>query len=68
MAPSTTARVGSLAQVGIIAKYNFLNYFRARRFYVMLAIVLIITVLYTAALGYYRPAGLVGAGADPLTF
>ena len=68
MAPSTTARVGSLAQVGIIAKYNFLNYFRARRFYVMLAIVLIITVLYTAALGYYRPAGLVGARADPLTF
>jgi ABC-type transport system involved in multi-copper enzyme maturation permease subunit len=41
-----------------MAKYNFLNYFRARRFYVMLAIVLLISGLLTVAIGYYRPAGL----------
>jgi ABC-2 type transport system permease protein len=38
-----------------MAKYNFLNYFRARRFYVMLAIVLAVSVLLTALVGYYRP-------------
>ena len=38
-----------------MAKYNFLNYFRARRFYVMLAIVLLISGLLTVAVAYYRP-------------
>jgi ABC-2 type transport system permease protein len=38
-----------------MAKYNFLNYFRARRFYVMLAIVLAVSVLLTVLIGYYRP-------------
>ena len=59
------ARVGSLAHVGIAAKYNFLNYFRARRFYVMLFIVLLLSALLTIAVGHYRPAlfGFVPAGA-----
>ncbi|MDG7014201.1 MAG: ABC transporter permease [Nitrososphaerota archaeon] len=57
------AAVGSLAHVGIAAKYNFLNYFRARRFYVMLAIILIIAGLLTALVGYYRPPGFVDGGA-----
>ena len=48
--------MGSAAHVGIVAKYTFLNYFRARRFYVMLAIVLLLSGLLTAAVGYYRPA------------
>ncbi len=52
--------VASLAQVGIVTKYNFLNYFRARRFYVMLAIILLISGLLTALIGYYRPVGFVG--------
>ena len=65
---STKARVGSLAQVGVIAKYNFLNYFRARRFYVMLAIVLLITLLLSIAIGYYKPAGLVGTAGTSLGF
>ena len=60
--PKPRARVGSLAQVGIIAKYNFLNYFRARRFYVMLAIVVIISGLFTFLVAYYQPPGLVGSG------
>ncbi len=57
---ATHARVGSLAQVGIIAKYNFLNYFRARRFYVMLAIILIIGGLVTGLVAYYGVATLGG--------
>jgi len=61
------ARVGTLAQVGVIAKYNFLNYFRARRFYVMLAIVVLISGLFTFLVAYYLPPGLV-ASADPLDF
>jgi ABC-2 type transport system permease protein len=56
-------RVSTLAHIGIITKYNFLNYFRARRFYVMLAIILIISGLLTALVGYYRPPGFVGVGA-----
>ena len=60
------SRVGSLSHVGTMAKYNFLNYFRARRFYVMLAIVLAISGLLTVAVGYYRPAGFVGG--DSLGF
>ncbi len=64
---SAPARVGSLAQIGIIAKYNFLNYFRARRFYVMLAIVGIISALFTVLVAYYRPPGLT-SGGDPLGF
>ena len=65
--PRPHARVGSLAQVGIIAKYNFLNYFRARRFYVMLAIVVLISGLFTFLVAYYQPPGLVGTG-DSLDF
>lgn len=41
-----------------MAKYNFLNYFRARRFYVMIAIVVLISGLLTVVVGYFRPAGL----------
>lgn len=69
MAPSNgNSRVTSLSHVGIMAKYNFLNYFRARRFYVMLAIVLVITGLLSLAIAYYRPVGLTGAGATALGF
>ena len=64
-----TARVSTLAHIGIITKYNFVNYFRARRFYVMLGIVLLISTVLTAAIGYYRPGGLVtGPTADALSF
>ncbi|MDE1853777.1 MAG: ABC transporter permease [Thaumarchaeota archaeon] len=48
-------RESSLAQVGIVTKYNFLNYFRARRFYVMFAIVLLISGLLTFVIAYRRP-------------
>lgn len=55
--------VDSFTQVGIVTRYNFLNYFRARRFYVMLAIILIISGLLTVLIGYYRPPGFVGGNA-----
>jgi len=69
MAETTShgTRVSSLSHVGIVTKYNFLNYFRARRFYVMLAIVIIISGLFTGLLAYYQPGTLVGTG-DPLAF
>jgi ABC-2 type transport system permease protein len=57
------ARVGTLTQIGTITKYNFLNYFRARRFYVMLAIILLISGLITGLVAYYRPASFVGGNS-----
>lgn len=57
------ARVGSLAQIGTITKYNFLNYFRGRRFYVMLAIILIIGGLVTGLVAYYGVASFGGSSA-----
>jgi len=63
---SQNTRVGTLTQIGTITKYNFLNYFRARRFYVMLTIILIISGLLTGLVAYYRPVGFVGVG--PLGF
>ena len=56
------ARVGTLTQIGTITKYNFLNYFRARRFYVMLAIIVIISGLLTG-IGGLMLAGQVGIGS-----
>jgi ABC-2 type transport system permease protein len=53
--PSENARVGSLNQIAIVTKYAFLNYFRARRFYVMLGIVLLISGFLTFAAAYYQP-------------
>src|SRR5487761_1664649 len=45
----------SVSQVGVICKYELLNYFRSRRFYVLLIIGLIIAGLLTVLVGYYRP-------------
>jgi len=57
------ARVGTLSQIGTITKYNFLNYFRARRFYVMLTIILIISGLLTGLVAYFKPASFILGGA-----
>jgi len=58
-------RVGSLSQIGTITKYNFLNYFRARRFYIMLVIILLISALLTVVVGYYRPISFLGVPGEP---
>jgi ABC-2 type transport system permease protein len=46
----------SVTQVGTITKYELVNYFRSRRFYVLLIIGLVISALLTALIGYYRPS------------
>jgi ABC-2 type transport system permease protein len=46
----------SLTQVGITMKYTFLDYFRSRRFFILLIITLAISALLTLIIGYYRPA------------
>jgi ABC-2 type transport system permease protein len=53
--PVTKGRVvpSSLLQVGTITKYEMLNYFRSRRFFVLLIIDVIIAGLITALVGYY---------------
>src|SRR3972149_1134294 len=45
----------SISQAGTILKYEFMNYFRSRRFYILLSISLIISALLTSVVGYYRP-------------
>src|SRR5437016_13931119 len=52
----------SLAQVGVTMKYTFLDYFRSRRFFILLAIVLLISALLTVLVGYYRPASFLSSG------
>lgn len=43
----------SVSQVGTITKYEMLNYFRSRRFFILLTIDLIISALITGLVGYY---------------
>jgi ABC-2 type transport system permease protein len=49
----------SLTQVGITMKYTFLDYFRSRRFFILLVITLIISVILTVLVGY-RPQSFLG--------
>ncbi|HXL51120.1 MAG TPA: ABC transporter permease subunit [Candidatus Limnocylindrales bacterium] len=46
----------SISQVGTVTKYELVNYFRSRRFFVLLVIGVIISALLTVLVGYYRPA------------
>jgi ABC-2 type transport system permease protein len=43
----------SVSQVGTITKYEMLNYFRSRRFFILLIIDLLIAGLITGLVGYY---------------
>jgi len=63
----THARVSTISQIGTIAKYNFLNYFRARRFYVLLVIILLISGLLTVLVAYYRPVTFLGLPGMPVS-
>src|SRR5438132_10026244 len=51
----------SVSQVGTITKYELINYFRSRRFFVLLIIGLIISVLLTTLVGYYRPSSFLSS-------
>jgi len=46
-----------MAQVGIAMKYTFLEYFRSRRFLIMLIITLLIAALLTIIVAWRRPEG-----------
>ena len=50
----------SLTQVGITMKYTFLDYFRSRRFFILLIITLIVSAILTVLVGYYRPQSFLG--------
>jgi len=50
----------SLKHVGITMKYTFLDYLRSRRFLILLIITLIISVILTVLVGYYRPQSFLG--------
>ena len=54
----------SVSQVGTITKYELVNYFRSRRFYVLLVIGLLISGLLTGLVGYYRPVGFLDTALD----
>jgi ABC-2 type transport system permease protein len=45
----------SITQVGITTKYALLDYIRSRRFFIILTITGLISVLLTVLVGYYRP-------------
>ena len=51
----------SMTQVGITMKYTFLDYFRSRRFFILLAVTLLISALLTFIVGYYRPASFLSS-------
>jgi ABC-2 type transport system permease protein len=55
----------SITQVGITMRYTFRDYLRSRRFAILLGIMLIISVILTAVVAYYRPAGFVDSGVLP---
>ena len=51
----------SIAQVGITTKYALLDYVRSRRFFILLTITVLISVLLTVVVGYYRPEGFLSS-------
>ena len=54
----------SMVQVFVTMKYTFLDYLRARRFAILLVIVLIISALLTFLVAHFRPAALLGSNLD----
>src|SRR5437879_3343837 len=63
----------SVSQVGTITKYELVNYFKSRRFFILLAIGLIISGLLTALVAYYgvsnvAPCLPITCSSPPLAF
>ncbi len=56
---------GSMTQVFTVTKYTLLDYLRSRRFFIMLIITALISILLTVLVGYYRPASFL---TDDLSF
>jgi len=55
----------SMSQVRITVRYTFLDYFRSRRFAILLGIMLLISAILTIVVAHYRPASFLGS---PLAF
>lgn len=51
----------SFEQIGVITKYEILNYFRSRRFFILLTIALVIGATLTGIIGYYRPSSFLSS-------
>jgi ABC-2 type transport system permease protein len=54
----------SMAQVFVTMKYTFLDYLRARRFAILLVIILIISLLLTFLVAHFRPKALLDSNLD----
>ncbi len=52
----------SVTQVGITMRYTLLDYLRSRRFVILFGIMLLIALLLTAVVNYYRPPTFVSSG------
>jgi ABC-2 type transport system permease protein len=63
--PVDTTLPDSVSHVFIITKYEMLNFFRNRRFYILLTIGLLISALLIIIVAHYRPAALL---SSPLAF
>jgi len=63
LVPNSRRRVlpSSFSQIGTITKYELVNYFRSRRFFVLLIIGLIISALLTTLVGFYRPSAFLSS-------
>lgn len=64
-AKSANTVPGSVVQAGIITRYTLLDYFRSRRFSILLVLILLISALLTVVFAWKRPAE---AFIDPLDF
>ncbi len=65
MAQSTTSGnkvPNSITQVRITMRYTLLDYFRSRRFAILLGIMLLISLILTVVVAHYRPASFVSDG------
>jgi len=58
----------SLGQVGIIARFEILNYFRSRRFLILLVIMLLISGLLTFVIAYEGDSIIAGSPPQALAF
>ena len=58
----------SFTQIGTIAKFEILNYFRSRRFLILLVITLIVAGALTGIIAYYGVARVAGSPASSLGF
>jgi len=68
MAQKTKVNAGSIpssgSQLVTVAKYEFRNYFGSRRFYVLLAIALLVSALLTYVVASRRPASFLSSSLD----